>query len=317
MNEGKNKEIFQWYYFWTRSAMKYVRQRVSKKALITKKYAGKELLDIVQCHQWIADRIINNIPTAVSRFGATEMMILRKSEYKNLFEKNPRNFDAAMKQMKMYSGFFPEDHQAICKFYELMISLLPNIDLLGEWNLPMEEYFISKYMKRTQLTWLGHLEPWATNKPWSGALEGKRVVIVHPFADTIREQYARRQLIWNQKNILPDFELRVVKAVQTIAGERDERFEDWFDALEYMYLEIIKEEFDVAIIGCGAYGMPLALKIKRHGKIAIHLGGDTQLMFGIRGKRWEGFPYYNEYWVAPSENEKPKNALLVENACYW
>jgi threonine dehydrogenase-like Zn-dependent dehydrogenase len=36
--------------------------------------------------------------------------------------------------------------------------------------------------------------------------------------------------------------------------------------------EIGKIDFDVAILGCGAYGLPLAAAIKGMGKQAIHLG---------------------------------------------
>lgn len=45
-----------------------------------------------------------------------------------------------------------------------------------------------------------------------------------------------------------------------------------------------------------------------------------------KGKRWEGRYHgddtrfadlFNEYWVYPSENEKPKNAVNVEGGCYW
>lgn len=62
------------------------------------------------------------------------------------------------------------------------------------------------------------------------------------------------------------------------------------------------------------------------GKKAIHLGGGTQLLFGIKGKRWEGRYHgddtrfadlFNEYWTYPSENEKPQNAEKVEGGCYW
>lgn len=81
---------------------------------------------------------------------------------------------------------------------------------------------------------------------------------------------------------MPEFELKVLKAVQTLAGGQDDRFTDWFEALDYMYCEALKMEFDVAIIGCGAYGMPLAAKLKQAGKKAVHLGGVTQILFGIK-----------------------------------
>ena len=77
----------------------------------------------------------------------------------------------------------------------------------------------------------------------------------------------------------------------------------------------------VGLFGCGAYGMPLAAYCKEIGKKAVHLGGATQLLFGIKGKRWDCYDYisslYNEYWVRPSEQEKPKNANKIESACYW
>lgn len=85
---------------------------------------------------------------------------------------------------------------------------------------------------------------------------------------------------------------------------------------------IDKVDYDVALIGCGAYGMPLAAHCKRMGKKAVHLGGALQLLFGIRGNRWETEQdiykqFMNEHWVRPLESERPKVALNVENACYW
>ena len=81
-------------------------------------------------------------------------------------------------------------------------------------------------------------------------------------------------------------------------------------------------DFDIALIGCGAYGMNLAAHIKRRGKIAIHMAGWTQMLFGIYGNRWiedrpEYTKYINSYWIRPSENEKPFGAEKIENACYW
>ena len=91
-----------------------------------------------------------------------------------------------------------------------------------------------------------------------------------------------------------------------------------------MYDEALKRDFSIAIIGCGAYGFPLAAKLKRVGKQAVHLGGATQLFFGIKGRRWETESSYKyvqrfliDFWVYPDYNEKPKRASEVENGCYW
>jgi hypothetical protein len=60
---------------------------------------------------------------------------------------------------------------------------------------------------------------------------------------------------------------------------------------------------------------------KLNGKPVIHMGGATQILFGVRAKRWENNAqiscYFNENWVYPNENEKPKNASRVEGGCYW
>ena len=123
-------------------------------------------------------------------------------------------------------------------------------------------------------------------------------------------------------DFLPQMELMTMKAVQTIAGQKDNRFRNWFEALEYMHQETQKYDYDIAILGCGAYGFPLAARIKRDGKKAIHMGGATQILFGIKGKRWEHHEVisnlFNEYWIKPSEQETPKRRDRIEdNGCYW
>ena len=80
-----------------------------------------------------------------------------------------------------------------------------------------------------------------------------------------------------------------------------------------------KHDFDICLLGCGAYGFPLAAHVKRLGKKAVHIGGALQLLFGIKGRRWdrEFSSIYNDAWVRPEENEKPRNANSVEGGCYW
>ena len=134
----------------------------------------------------------------------------------------------------------------------------------------------------------------------------------------------KRNLLFTNQNVLPEFDLITIKAVQSIGGVSD-TYDNWFDALESMKKSILKCDFDVAIIGCGAYGFMLASFIKELGKVAIHIGGATQLLFGIKGHRWTDHPaaypevtkMMNEHWIFPDERDRPKAASAVENACYW
>ena len=49
--------------------------------------------------------------------------------------------------------------------------------------------------------------------------------------------------------------------------------------------------------------------------------GATQLLFGIKGKKWElckrCSQLFNDYWVSPAGNERPSNYKQVEGGCYW
>jgi glycine/D-amino acid oxidase-like deaminating enzyme len=80
-------------------------------------------------------------------------------------------------------------------------------------------------------------------------------------------------------------------------------------------------DYDVCIIGAGSYGLPLAAHAKRRGKIAVHMGGATQILFGIKGRRWDGHAeisqLYNDAWVRPKTTEVPRAACDVEGGCYW
>jgi hypothetical protein len=54
---------------------------------------------------------------------------------------------------------------------------------------------------------------------------------------------------------------------------------------------------------------------------SVQLGGATQILFGIKGKRWDDYPpvssFYNSFWIRPQPEDVPENANSVENGCYW
>src|SRR5262249_39981872 len=153
--------------------------------------------------------------------------------------------------------------------------------------------------------------------PWSTALAGRTVLVIHPFEASVRRQYEKRELLFEDPRILPAFTLKTLKAVQSI-GENPSDFETWFDALNWMCDRVREIEFDVALIGAGAYGLPLAAHVNRLGKKAVHLGGATQVMFGIRGKRWDQWPeyqkLYNQHWTRPLPEETPAAIRIYDGA---
>jgi hypothetical protein len=222
--------------------------------------------------------------------------------------------------MTLASGFFPPARAPLERFSALMYNDMRQLDILGSWR--PEEYLLRRHLLHVLRVPLTALEPYLSNQPWSEALEDKRVLVVHPFSKTIESQYNdHRQRLFEDSRVLPRFKsLATIRAVQTIAGNKSQ-YSDWFQALDAMKDAMDGADYDVAIIGCGAYGFPLAAHAKRRGKLAVHLGGATQILFGIKGNRWDADPsisrLYNEWWVRPAPEERVTGADRVENACYW
>lgn len=258
------------------------------------------LVDDKKANEILSEKIKSREPLMVCRYGSTE--------FRNLFSDNFEN-------LCFYSGFFPNDKKLLKRFREVYFDASKEIDFLCVWNY--KTHFLKKvgWVKNfPNLEGFLNLKVVSHEEKWVKSLENKKVLVIHPFKATIEKQMKRRE----ELGVLPRLKkLEVIKAVQTLAGERDERFKDWFEALDYMKKEIDKKDFDIALIGCGAYGLPLAAHVKRLGKQAIHVGGGLQLFFGIKGKRWENIIHTNEYWIKPLKEDLIKKSRKIEGGCYW
>jgi hypothetical protein len=206
------------------------------------------------------------------------------------------------------------------RFCVLFLDAIRHVDGMGIWHNPFEDMVLKKFCPKAELFPLSGIEPYYHKNPWSIILAGKKVLVIHPFEDSIKNQYSNRSKLFRNEEILPEFRLVTLKSVQSIAGNAT-KYENWFEALESMKTQMEKIDFDIAIIGAGAYGLPLAAYAKIMGKQAVHMGGATQILFGIKGKRWDDMEQisrlYNDYWIRPSDSEKPVNTHKVEDGCYW
>lgn len=280
----------------------------------------------------IFDLLSKDKPCLISRFGNTEFncvyqyKINNRNTLKKYLEFIKGNIadlgysEKMKKEIQNNAGFFPAFSPNLDRFSKLMLSNVKNIDILGSW-LAIENNF-KEELCNAKTVHLEDLNAYNHKIPWSRILKGKKVLVVHPFQKSIESQYKKKDLLFKNKEILPDFNLITYKSIVSIADNHQELlFKDWFEALESMQRDIKKIDFDIAILGCGAYGLPLASYIKDLGKKAIHIGGATQILFGIKGKRWETEydldHLFNEFWIRPSLEEIPNNANRVEKGCYW
>ena len=285
---------------------------------------GREIVGGEAGNRVIREQLARGRPTLVTRLGAVELTVL------NFFVRWRSRIPWAsarpgypaddLARLQTNAGFFPTTDRAADRFAALYLDSLELADVLGVWFLP-SEHERARRCPNARLVQLESLDPVLHAEPWTAGLAGKRVLVIHPFAASIERQYGeRRRDLFRNPETLPEFELQTLKAVQSVAGEITP-FESWFDALDHMCEEIARRTYDVAIIGAGAYGLPLGAFVKRQGRQAVHLGGTTQILFGIIGRRWElddrFRPLVNSAWVRPSDEERPLGHLAVEDSCYW
>jgi hypothetical protein len=254
-----------------------------------------------------SELLLNNLkrvnPLMIARFGSNELNIYlnylsiykQQKSFSEFIRGNQFDWIWNQSQITLFrdgAGFFPTDEKYLKKYGELMESDILELDLLASWI--SNERVIEDKLKDVKKIFIRSLEPFWSEVNWCQALEGKKVLVIHPFTKEIKHQYNKKQLLF-ERQILPDFELITYKPVMSL-GQNRTAFTTWFDALEFMKNEIDEIDYDIALIGAGAYGFHLAAHIKRQGMKAIHMGGALQLLFGIRGKRWEDPNYGVKEW---------------------
>lgn len=286
----------------------------------------------------IKEKVNEKKPLFIGRMGSSELNIIENYLGITKYEKSIKNFildrqpewfwhPKKIKEFNFNAGFFPIEKKLIEKYCELTIKDHCYADILGFSNVTF--HIAKKYSKYLNLQGpvlcrLHNFESYFANNPWTEILKNKKVLVINPFVETIVSQFKKREKIFSNKNILPDFELKTIKSVVSLAGEKT-RFKDWFEALDHMKNEIEKIDYDIALIGCGAYGFNLAAHCKKMGKIGIHLGGALQILFGIYGNRYLNpsqsngiyLKLKNEHWVKPNPEDRPSRYKEIEGGSYW
>lgn len=296
-------------------------------------------IDIKNCDERIIRILDSSAPTAIGRLGGTECRYLGDliklyggSRKVGTLHRRFAKHDLEKRRLEVnsYSGFFFLNHSEELKFMTLYVDSLRNLDVLGTWGKAFtwaESIAIEK--STIEVMPLAAISPWVESfpyldksdprMPWTRILDGLKVLVVSPFANSITAQHGKLENCF--KGIeYPRFMLTTIRAPMTynfVANDQN----NWFINLENLISQVKQTDFDVALVGAGAYSLPLVSAIKDIGKKAIHTGGGTQIFFGVMGNRWNNAPYVqkyvNENWIRPSELEIPSAAEKIENACYW
>jgi hypothetical protein len=277
--------------------------------------------------KYICELFKSDKPFLIGRNGTIELQMLLK------YLQNVPFSQSEINQLELNAGIFPSD--SFIDFFNLYVLSLKSADAMAEgWYEPLkiiEKDILDICNKNRTKLLLRNLEPYYV-KPelrWTQHLAGKRVAVINSFAEICETQTYMSKAIWGEEaeTLLPNSTIWI--PIQTyysprLANGRAEwpRFiKNWSDAVDNIVQRVLQECCDIAIIGCGGIGMIIGHRLKEKGLQCIVMGGATQILFGIRGKRWETHnvisKFFNDAWVVAPEHCKPANYKLIENGCYW
>jgi hypothetical protein len=228
------------------------------------------------------------------------------------------------------AGLFPPDPAFYRRFTELYAERVRRLDCVGMnttlWRTSLDivgfhgiEGELMSYLDQEP----DRSTPSDESRCWLPHLRGRRVLLVSPFARELAERATREtfEAVWAEI-AKPWFHPAHVDALEFPYGYSPmtwDSFPTALNLLDDITIRIAQRDFDVAIIGAGALGIPIATFVKGMGRVGISLGGHIQPLFGVSGERWrtdEGWQHYlNEAWIDLPPEYRPDPGQTIEN--YW
>ena len=312
----KIKENIQYNHFFLKNSFSVLNYKLFRHIKRVDRFMGQKDITLQYSSKVLLDALNSNKPFCAIRFGAVELSCW--NNYRKIELGRKKTFKKAVKySIKNNAGVFPVNDEILTRYSKESLASLNKVDYLAISGIHMEDYFYKLYASQATV-----IQNWACEPllgMWSKALKGKKILVISPFIDDIKKQYQIKDKLFPVGlDILPEFTLLGIEAPLTLSDENIEN-STWFKELSKMEDEMDKLDYDVLLVGAGAYGMHLCIHAKIKGKQAIQSGGATQTLFGIIGKRWENREhvkkYVNEYWIHPTRTIASKTN--VENGAYW
>jgi hypothetical protein len=282
------------------------------------------ILNLELSNKYVSKLILSNKPFLITRVG------IGGETYGSAFYKAYQQVNTQyLYSLSNNAGIYLTNNEEAIRFFNEYIEAIEKSTALAVWSnlLVNEQSFLKPPNIPSVHTQV--LEPFymcSENMiPWSYQLLGKKVLIISPFVDSIKKQNDNNfQIFSDGRKLFRDGqEFVYYKAFNTSAGNHLHK--SWIETFDIMRNEVSKLDFDIALLSCGGYGLPLSNFIhKKMNKSAIYVGGGLQMVFGVMGKRWETTDYWkdiikthNPRFIRPSGDEILNNCNKVENACYW
>ncbi|MDA8961355.1 hypothetical protein N9F65_00105 [bacterium] len=245
-----------------------------------------------------------------------------------------RAFETALKfHCLKQNGIYPTTTDFILRFNKDYVSSLQQLDFYALKGVGNEAAMMRAYNIPAKLIECDDLHPDRSPQAsdptncYLNAFSGKRVLLISPIAELLAQRSNQETFegVWSKINKPWFFPSKVIPVEIPFAMSRATRdtYPTVLDLCHTIMESVEKESFDVALIGASGLGIPLAARIKRLGKIAVSIGSDLQILFGVRGKRWRERVswqrrYFNDYWTdVPAKYFFPEKDEMVEGGAYW
>lgn len=285
----------------------------------------------------VKESVEQNKGFALGKLGFSEQFLLGYLPFKAT---NPRGIQLkAYEAMLRYHcefmfGIFPTDTSFLHDFSQFYTKHIHHIDILGLFQADQEKKIIKENVLNAlfipyQFTEPDRSIPASESNCYLRFFEGKKILFISPFADLLKSRANKdtfeavwlnigKKWFWPSEVNAYEIPYSYVTSVNTY-----KKYKNSMNLFYSICTNIGEMDFDMAFIGAGALGLPIASHLKNQGKIAISLGGHLQVLFGVRGSRWSNDEfwttnYINHHWIEmPKKYHPEKKSILTDNGAYW
>lgn len=289
-----------------------------------------------QFYALIQAALIQQQGFAAGKMGYSEQAILRYPLIRANFLKHQiAAYEIFLRHhCEFQTGVYPTDTDFLAQFARFYADCYYQLDALGLFGNPQEQELLNNYKWTCQtLNYLAmeprrHI-PHVNENCYLNLFEGKKILILAPFAQFLQSRGTQEiyEKAWERigKKWFYPLSIEAIEFPYSYKTARPEqsKYKTSLELLASICEQIDQLDFDVALIGAGALGVPLAVHVKSLGKVGLSLGGHLQVIFGVAGARWRNDPhwvarYLNEHWVdLPPCYYPPLKEQLTDVGAYW
>ena len=146
-------------------------------------------------------RLRQGQPVLAGKLGSVESRLLGEFRYGALglarFSRRSRQ------QAHQNAGIFPIDDASLEIAAAELWMALQQLELLGCWPVEYQARLLMDLPQPPLRCEMPDLEPFGHLLPWTAALEGLRVLVLHPFSRSFAQQWQRREQLFPQRPVLP------------------------------------------------------------------------------------------------------------------